>query len=212
QHYSDTSSCQTAGLRLPETIARTNSNCVMRHGGMIITGGTDRQRRATRAFAGSAVLVIFLSGAAVAFERANQADYDLFAFCYGQQVGAANAIAEDHEHWLAAYPQPDAQTAQAIGTVRAHAVELSTLADSTAALFEDLDHPGYEMDPISPNAAYAEGYSFWEGYMAVPFDSRVALELTEEMMGMSADCWRTTFAIEAMNAANAASGKLVWPE
>lgn len=179
---------------------------------MIITGRTDGPRRATRAFAGWAVLSIALSGAAVAFERANQADYDLLAFCYGQQVGAANAIAEDYEHWVAAYPQPDAQTAQDIGMVRAHAVELSSLADTTAALFEDLDHPGYEMDPISANAAYAEGYSFWEGYMAVPFDSRVALELTEEMMGMSADCWRTTFALEAMNSANAASGELVWPD
>lgn len=182
---------------------------------MTITGQTDRSMRATRTFAslaGSAILSIALSGLALAFERTAQADYDLLAFCYGQQVGAANAIAEDYEHWLAAYPQPDAQTAHDIGMVQAQAVELSTLADTTAALFEDLDHPGYGMDPISANAAYAKGYGFWEGYMAVPFDSRVALELTDEMMGMGPDCWRTTFAIEAMNAANAAAGELVWPD
>jgi len=183
---------------------------------MIIIGRTEVRGRSGRAIVGiagvAAMALVLAGGAALAFERASQEDYDVLAFCYGQQVGAANAIADDHEHWLAAYPQPDAQTAQDIGMVEAHAVELSILADTTAALFEDLDHPGYGMDPISANAAYTRGYDFWKGYMAVPFNARLALELTEDMMGMSPDCWRTIFAIEALNAANAAAGELVWAE
>lgn len=183
---------------------------------MTTTEQTDADTRARSVATGiaglAAAALLFSGGAAFAFERATQQEYDLLAFCYGQQVGAANAIAEDYEHWLAAYPQPDEQTALEIGMVQAHAVELSTLASTTAALFEDLDHPGYEMDMISANAAYDKGYGFWQGYMAVPFNSRVALELTEDMLGMSPDCWRTIFALEAINASNAAAGELVWPD
>jgi hypothetical protein len=111
-----------------------------------------------------------------------------------------------------AYPAPDAELAEGIGMVEAHAVQMSIMADTSAALFEDLDHPGYGMDMVSANQAYAAGYGFWETYMATPFNNRVALELTEDMMGMSPDCWRATFALEAMNAANAAAGELVWPD
>lgn len=181
---------------------------------MTITEQIERPRRTMRAIVLPAVwaaVAMTSSGTPTfAFERAAQVDYDHLAFCYGQQVGAANALADDHDHWRAAYSQPDAETAHAIGMVEAHAVELSTLADTTAALYEDLDHPGYEMDPISTNEAYFKGYQFWEGYMAVPFDRRAVLELTEEMMGMSPDCWRTIFALEAINATNIAAGELVW--
>lgn len=171
-------------------------------------------RRVGRSPAILAALAVPLLATAPAngFERAMQADYDQLAFCYGQQVGAANALADDHEHWRAAYPQPDARMAEGIGMVLAHAVELSTLADTTAALYEDLDHPGYGMNPVSANAAYAEGYAFWEAYMAIPFDTRVLVELTDDLLGMSPQCWQTTFAIEGLHAANAASGQLVWAD
>lgn len=188
----------------------------MGQGGMNIMERTDALGRTVPAavqVACLAALSLTLSSApASAFERATQTDYDLLAFCYGQQVGAANGFADDYEYLRAAYPQPDTQTAQDIGMAQAHAVELSTLADATAALFEDMDHPGYEMDPVSTNAAYARGYGFWEAYMAVPFGRRAEIELTEETLGMSPDCWRTIFALETINAANVAAGELVWPD
>lgn len=177
---------------------------------MTITGRTEG--RLGRGVLAGIVLGIVLAVPAQAFERAVQAEYDRFAQCYGQQVGAANALADDHEHWLAAYPAPDAEMTEAIGMAQAHAVQMSTLADTSAALFEDLDHPGYGMDMVAANTAYAAGYAFWEVYMATPFDNRVAMKLTEDMMGMSPACWQTTFALEAMNAANAAAGELIWPD
>jgi hypothetical protein len=158
------------------------------------------------------LVCVHSAGPVLAFERGSQAQYDQFAQCYGQQVGAANALADDHEHWRAAYPNPDAKTAEEIGMVQAHAVQMSTMAETSAALYEDLDHPGYGIDMVAANKAYAAGYAVWETYMATPFDNRVALKLTEDMMGMSPDCWRATFALEAMNAANAAAGELVWPD
>lgn len=155
---------------------------------------------------------LVLLGPATGFERATQADYDQLGYCYGRQVGAANGLADDHEHWQRAYPQPDAGQAAEIGMVQAHAVEISTLADSTATLFEDLDHPGYGMDTLAANDSYARGYAFWDTYIAMPFNTRIAVELTEALVGMSPECWQVIFKLEAMNAANAAAGELVWEE
>lgn len=155
--------------------------------------------------------LLFASGAH-GFERAPQADYDRLAFCYGQQVGAANALADNSEHWQRIDPQPDARQAETIGMAKVHAVELSTLADKTAALFEDLDHPGYGVDFVSTTKAYDKGYAFWQNYTAIDFSRRVSLKLTEEMLGMSPECWKTIFALEAINAKNAAAGELRWEE
>lgn len=99
-----------------------------------------------------------------------------------------------------------------IGMAQAHAVEISALADTTAALFEDLDHPGYGMDTVAANASYAKGHAFWDTYLAMPFNTRVAVVLTEALVGMSPECWQVIFELEAMNAANAAAGELVWEE
>lgn len=162
-------------------------------------------------------IIAFLGAAAFAapafaFERGTQGDYDLFAYCYGQQVGAANALAEDHGGWMEVYPDPDAEEEVMIGVALAMSVAATELADTAAATFEDLDHPGYEMDFISANKAYEKGYAFWEAYMALPFVDRIQIDFTDDDLGMSENCWRVTFAIEALHVENAAAGLLVWEE
>lgn len=149
---------------------------------------------------------------AASFERATQADYNRFAYCYGQQVGAANGLADDLMRWERAYPEPEGESVEIIGMARARAVELSTLADTTAALFEDLDHPGYGMDRLATNAAYEQGYAFWADYLIIRFNRRIQIEVPDSMMGMSPECWDITFRIEALHKANADSGELVWEE
>lgn len=160
------------------------------------------------AFLGAAVL----AAPAFAFERGAQADYDQFAFCYGQQAGAANALADDHENWMRVYPTPNADETQMIGLAQAMAVQAETLAATSAATFEDLDHPGYEMDFVSANKAYEKGYAFWADYMALPFSDRLQIDFGDDDLGMSEACWRVIFAIEALHVANAAAGVLVWAD
>lgn len=155
---------------------------------------------------------LILAAPAAGFERATHADYNRFAYCYGQQVGAAIGLADDLMRWERAYPEPEGESVEIIGMARARAVELSTLADTTAALFEDLDHPGYGMDRQATNAAYEQGYAFWADYMGIRFNRRIQIEVPDSMMGISPECWDITFRIEALHKANADSGELVWEE
>lgn len=116
---------------------------------------------------------------AFAFERGTQAQYDLFAYCYGQHVGSANALADDHENWMRVYANPDASQAEMIASAEEMATLAFELASASAATFEDLDHPGYEMDFNSANKAYEKGYAYWADYMAMAFIDRIQIGYTE---------------------------------
>lgn len=152
------------------------------------------------------------AGAALGFEKSSQGDYERLAYCYGQQVGAANALAENLAQWQRIYPSPTGEQVETVGMAQARASELSTLAKKTAALYEDLDHPNYGVDFVNANAAYEKGYSFWKEYLEIRFVRRVQIPVPDETMGMSRLCWQTIFALEAINKANADKGELVWDE
>lgn len=162
---------------------------------------------------GLAIVGVALCAApASGFERGSQADYDMLAYCYVQHAGAANAMADDHEQWVRVYPNPDAGQAEMIASALAMAEYTAQMASLSAEVFEDLDHPGYEMDFVSVNKAYDKGYAFWADYMALPFIDRKQIGYTESDLGMSEACWGAILAIETLHAANIGSGELVWDE
>lgn len=165
-----------------------------------------------RAISFAIVGVAIFATPSFAFERGTQAEYDQFAFCYGQQVGAANALADDYENWVAVYPNPDAGEQEMIDSAREMMVHLQTLAEASAFGFEDLDHPGYGMDFNSANKAYSKGYLFWERYLSIPFIDRLIIDYTETELGMTDACFGIASRILALHTANIASGELVWDD
>lgn len=164
----------------------------------------------SRLFLASAV-VLALTGGAQAFVPVPQKEYDAFARCFAQQVGASELLKQNVVDWTEVYGADVAQVQEFIDSISDFAALVDELSFYMGDLLDELSHPAYALDHIQAEAVYQVEIGNYQAILSQSRGERMAFVDSDEFVVEVSDlCMSLGETIETTINTNLESGAVAW--